>query len=63
MAVRRQDHSVSYVRNGAIYLTKVSYLNKKKTIISDKPVLFEMPKHKSINIDTLEDLIMIKKMI
>ena len=63
MAVRRQDHSVSYVRNGAIYLTKVDYLTKNKSIISDKPLMFEMPKHKSINIDTEEDLIMIKKMI
>tara|TARA_B110000259_G_C13991955_1_gene392857 strand:+ start:657 stop:1346 length:690 start_codon:yes stop_codon:yes gene_type:complete len=62
-AVRRQDHSVSYVRNGAIYLTKVDYLTKNESIISDKPLMFEMPKHKSINIDTEEDLIMIKKMI
>jgi CMP-N,N'-diacetyllegionaminic acid synthase len=62
-AVRRQDHSVSYVRNGAIYLTKVDYLIKNNAIISDKPLMFEMPKHKSINIDTEEDLIIIKKML
>ena len=62
-AVRRQDHSVSFVRNGAIYLTKVDYLVKFESIISDKPLMFEMAKHKSINIDTEEDLIIIKKML
>jgi CMP-N-acetylneuraminic acid synthetase len=62
-AVRRQDHSVSYVRNGAIYLSKVDYLMNSNSIISDKPLMFEMPKHKSINIDTEEDLIMLKKML
>lgn len=54
--VRRQEHEKLYIRNGAIYITEVSYLTSEKKIISDTPALYEMPKSKSINVDTIEDL-------
>jgi len=59
--VRRQDHGDVFVRNGAIYLTKVSYLKETGQIISDKPLLIEMRKSQSVNIDTLEDLEIFKR--
>lgn len=59
--VRRQDHGDVFVRNGAIYLTSVKYLKEIKKIISDNPLFVEMRKSQSINIDTLEDLEILKR--
>lgn len=61
--VRRQDHGDIYVRNGSIYLTRVDYLKETNQIISDSPLLVEMKKSESINIDSIEDLEILKKMI
>lgn len=61
--LRRQDHGDVFVRNGAIYLTKVSYIKKTHQIISDNPLLIEMKKSQSINIDTLEDVEILKRII
>lgn len=58
--VRRQDHGSIYVRNGAIYITKVSYILEKELIISDNPLFVEMKKSDSVNIDTHEDLELLK---
>jgi CMP-N-acetylneuraminic acid synthetase len=57
--VRRQDHGHVYVRNGCIYLSKVALIQK-GLIIGDQPLMYVMDKKQSINIDTLEDLEMIK---
>ncbi|MDB4416141.1 acylneuraminate cytidylyltransferase family protein [Akkermansiaceae bacterium] len=59
--VRRQDHGDAFVRNGSIYITKVSYLRKTKQIISDNPLLVEMRKSQSINVDTMDDLEILKR--
>lgn len=59
--VRRQDHGSTYVRNGAIYLTKVSHILEKQLIISDNPLFIEMKKSDSLNIDTIEDLNLVRK--
>jgi CMP-N-acetylneuraminic acid synthetase len=59
--VRRQDHGSTYVRNGAIYLTKVSHILEKQLIISDNPLFIEMKKSDSLNIDTIEDLELVRK--
>jgi len=59
--VRRQDHGSTFVRNGAIYLTKVSHILKKQLIISDNPLFIEMKKSDSLNIDTIEDLELVRK--
>ena len=54
--VRRQDHGSIYIRNGSIYISSVNYLKSEQKIISDNPLFIEMSKSNSINIDTIEDL-------
>lgn len=56
LGIRRQDYPKLYVRNGAIFITKVEYLINKKLIISEKPLIYVMPKERSSNIDTYTDL-------
>ena len=59
---RRQDFLPhAFIRNGAIYLTKVSYLKKSEQIISDNPLLVETRKSQSVNLDSLEDLEILKR--
>lgn len=58
--VRRQEHDKLYVRNGAIYITDVGYLRAQSKIISDTPAIYVMPKSKSVNVDTSEDLELIR---
>ena len=54
--IRRQDHGPVYIRNGAIYISKTSFLKFERKILSDIPLLYEMSKNNSINVDTYEDL-------
>lgn len=54
--VRRQDMANIYVRNGAVYITNRDYLMRTGRVVCNSPALYEMPRHRSINIDTLEDL-------
>ncbi len=61
--LRRQDSRDIYVRNGAIYITSVNFLLRNKKIFSDRPLVYEMPKERSINIDSLEDLKKLRKII
>ena len=61
--VRRQDHSSVYVRNGAIYITKVKYIKSEKKIISDFPLIYKMSKNSSINIDTFDDLELVRSLL
>ncbi len=61
--VRRQNHGSIFVRNGSIYLTNTSYILDKKMIICDNPLFVEMKKSDSINIDTYEDLTLLRKVL
>ncbi len=61
--VRRQDHGSIYVRNGAVYLTSSKYLRKEEKVISDKPLMLEMSKSQSVNIDTEEDLVLLRNIL
>ena len=61
--VRRQDHGAVYVRNGAIYITNVAYIKKRQNIISDVPLMYEMSKNNSINIDSYEDLEYVRNLL
>lgn len=54
--VRRQEQEKVYVRNGAIYISDVKYIQKENQIVSDNPYLFVMDRDRSINIDSQEDL-------
>lgn len=53
---RRQDTSRVYVRNGAMYICRSSYVRESGRLISKNPLMLEMPKERSINLDTIEDL-------
>lgn len=53
---RRQDEEALYVRNGAIYIVKTDFLLNNNQLISNDVVLYEMPKSRSINIDSMEDI-------
>lgn len=61
--LRRQDDRAFLVRNGAIYITDVNFFQSSSKIVSDEPLVYVMPKHRSINIDTLDDLMVAKKML
>lgn len=61
--VRRQEHGEVFVRSGSIYITKVGYLYATHQIISDTPLLFEVTKSESINLDTLEDLKILRTLL
>ncbi|MFC1498517.1 cytidylyltransferase domain-containing protein [Verrucomicrobiota bacterium] len=52
---RQQFPSMVY-RNGAIYLTKTSYLREKESFVSENVVPYIMPPQRSVNIDTIEDM-------
>ena len=54
--IRRQDHERLYIRNGAIYITAISYLKANRRMISENPLMYQMPKSRSVNLDTEEDL-------
>lgn len=56
LGIPRQKDALTYVRNGAIYITLVNFLLKEKLIISDTPIIYEMPRSMSIDIDDKNDL-------
>ena len=60
---RRQDSENIYIRNGAIYITKVNYIKKNKRIVSREPEMYVMAKERSINIDTFEDLYTVRNLL
>lgn len=53
---RRQDLPTLYLRNGAIFITNIEYLNQYNTLISETPACYKMSKERATNIDTYEDL-------
>ncbi|WP_135553130.1 acylneuraminate cytidylyltransferase family protein [Paenibacillus cymbidii] len=61
--VRRQEQQPVYVRNGALYVTAAHYLRRTGWIVSDRPLLHEMPKRRSLNIDTEEDLAFARQLL
>lgn len=53
--IRRQEMKPMYVRNGALYISSLELLRKQRLIIGDAPLLFIMPKERSIDVDSLMD--------
>lgn len=53
--VRRQDMPVFYHVNGAIYINRIDEINR-DTSFNDNPVGYVMPRERSVDIDTVEDL-------
>ena len=58
----RQNLRPMYIRNGAVYLTSVSDLNK-RTFKGESSWALVMPKERSINIDSQFDLLLARMML
>lgn len=53
--IRRQDMKPMYVRNGALYISSIALLKERRLIIGDVPLLYVMPKERSIDVDSMMD--------
>ena len=60
---RRQDVGSIYIENGAFYITTKNNLLKNKLRYSGNIGIVEMPQEKSFQVDTYDDLKLIKKLI
>ena len=61
--VRRQEIKPKWVRNGSIYLTRTRYILSMNKLICDNPYLLEMSKRDSIDVDTEDDLALLRLII
>lgn len=57
---RRQDLPDLYVRNGAIYITTVQQMIQNHRVFDDVPAMYVMPKDRSVNIDCMDDVEMLR---
>lgn len=57
---RRQEEEKLYVRNGAIYITDTARMIAEHTVFGDMPCMYVMPKERSVNIDTMDDVEMVR---
>ncbi|MDB2462182.1 acylneuraminate cytidylyltransferase family protein [Alphaproteobacteria bacterium] len=55
-SLRRQDLPPAYLLNGAIYISNVDWLTKKKNLLGDETVGYAMSARDSLDIDTIDDL-------
>jgi len=60
--VRRQDHGSLYVRNGCIYISSADLI-RNGFVIGENPLMYIMDKNRSVNVDTPEDLELLRKLI
>lgn len=60
---RRQDLKPVYLRNGAIYATRVSAFTKNNVLISNSKKAYVMPESKWANVDTERDLLITELLI
>lgn len=61
--VRRQDHGPTMVRNGAIYVVRADYVRRTGRLVGDRPMLLRMRKADSIDLDTPEDLKILRAVV
>ena len=59
----RQDKPETYIENGAFYITKRKNLLESKLRYSGKIGVVEMPLSRSFQIDTIEDLELMEKLL
>ena len=57
---RRQELPDLYVRNGAIYITSVTQMIENHRVFDDVPAMYVMPKDRSVNIDCMDDVEMLR---
>jgi CMP-N-acetylneuraminic acid synthetase len=51
------------VRNGAIYITSMSYLEENSKLVSPNPAYYVMDRTRGVNIDEPDDLIMAEALL
>lgn len=56
MPTRRQDAADCFVLNGAVYVIKSNILEASRAFVVQNTVAYEMPKTRSIDIDTEDDI-------
>jgi CMP-N-acetylneuraminic acid synthetase len=61
--MRRQDLPSVFLPNGAIYICDIKEFQTTKKLFTEKTISYLMSDKSSIDVDTLEDLIKIKKLI
>jgi CMP-N,N'-diacetyllegionaminic acid synthase len=61
--IRRQEHGSTMVRNGAVYVTRIPYLRATGQLVCDHPVLLRMDKIDSIDVDTPDDLDLLRAVL
>ena len=59
---RRQDLPPVYGLNGAIYIARIEEFLRTGNFVGDNCVAYEMPKNRSLDIDTVEDFNLLKKL-
>lgn len=60
---RRQDATEIYSVNGAIAVAKVDWLRLQDHFLTDETIAYEMPKSRSLDIDSEDDLLQLKMII
>ena len=61
--VRRQEHGPVMVRNGAIYIVRSAYVRATGQLVCDRPMLMRMRKIDSIDVDTPDDLTLLRAVL
>lgn len=61
--IRRQEHGPTMVRNGALYVTRTAFVRATGQLICDHPVLLRMSKLDSIDVDTPDDLELLRAVL
>lgn len=60
---RRQDLPPIYALNGAIYVARIDWLKKTKSFVGDETIAYQMPRERSIDIDTPDDFIAFRSIV
>ena len=63
MIHRRQDAPICYDMNASIYIWKRDALFSSLRAISERTILYAMPEERSIDIDTMLDLKLVKLLL
>lgn len=61
--VRRQEHGPVMVRNGALYIARSSFVRAAGRLVCDRPMLMTMRKIDSIDVDTPDDLELLRAVL
>lgn len=63
LAIRRQDLSKAYTRNGAVYAVWRSTIERTRSLYGDRVRPFEMPPERSVNVDDPQDLVLVEWLV